>query len=457
LIHGHIYENRYAWPFKRKICSENDAHALYVALSGLECSTGKQLYSLLKQQVLYSVIAHQSDDGGWRHGEWTDGMETHYRLHGSAMHLLMDALEERPSPTIRQALDRAARFVGARADQMEAGSWFLHDSLEASVRTMKQGPFRWVESKHFGKSPSNMLVLNTHLDTTIAVDRYARLTGDQEFAERARSAHRTTRAVLAAQPGQWIYRVLFWAISLTLLPKSVAQKLPLPLRVVKRMAWKYLVPCWAHVKSLLPRLVMPQGFVDRALSLHGLPDDYQSINVMDLVRYQRRFRDDLVGRVLDQALSFTRKHGIRGHWKENQEKKYALGFWAESLYHLYLAEPTREHCTWLAEAILDLEDGGLGIPASLLGCNTEALPVSDHAGCLLFADPRVRVANLGGRNRVEFLAVNPSDAELPVAQENAGDFNIKWVRPDGEHLPEHEPVKVAARSWLLARIVAVVQ
>jgi hypothetical protein len=73
LIHGHVYENRFAWPHRRKICSENDAHALRRA-SGLERTTGKRLYTLLKRQLLLSVLARQDKDGGWRHGEWTDGM-----------------------------------------------------------------------------------------------------------------------------------------------------------------------------------------------------------------------------------------------------------------------------------------------------------------------------------------------------------------------------------------------
>ena len=67
-----------------------------VALSGLELATGKLIYTLLKRQLLFSVIARQSEDGGWYHGEWTDLMESHYRFHNGAMLLLEAALKEQP-------------------------------------------------------------------------------------------------------------------------------------------------------------------------------------------------------------------------------------------------------------------------------------------------------------------------------------------------------------------------
>ena len=51
LIHGWVYEDRYAWPHMRRICSENDAHALHLILSGLQCATGKRIYGLLKNPV----------------------------------------------------------------------------------------------------------------------------------------------------------------------------------------------------------------------------------------------------------------------------------------------------------------------------------------------------------------------------------------------------------------------
>ena len=59
LSHGHVYENRFDFRRKRRICSELEAYALYVALGGLEAATGKELYRLLRRQILFSVVSRQ--------------------------------------------------------------------------------------------------------------------------------------------------------------------------------------------------------------------------------------------------------------------------------------------------------------------------------------------------------------------------------------------------------------
>ncbi|NWG75112.1 MAG: hypothetical protein HXY24_10980, partial [Rubrivivax sp.] len=62
-MHGHIYENHEVWPNYWRVCSELDAYALYVTLTGLLRATGKKLYDLLRTQVVFSVIARQAEDG----------------------------------------------------------------------------------------------------------------------------------------------------------------------------------------------------------------------------------------------------------------------------------------------------------------------------------------------------------------------------------------------------------
>ena len=182
LVHGWVYEDRYAWPHKRRICSENDAHALYLIFNSLQHTTGKRIYALLKAQLLLSVLSRQSEDGGFRHGEWTDGMESHYRLHCSALHLIMDALTERGDVVIRAALARGMAFISDKHDATDAGVWFYHDELEMSEAGMRNAPFKWWPSRALGKSPQNMLVLNTQLDTLVALERYGTLTGDTQYA-----------------------------------------------------------------------------------------------------------------------------------------------------------------------------------------------------------------------------------------------------------------------------------
>jgi hypothetical protein len=449
LIHGRVYERRFAWPFRRKICSENDAHALYVVLAGLERAAPKRLYSLLRAQTLLSLLARQSPDGGFRHGEWTDGMESHYRLQASAMHLMMDALVERDDPAVRAALERAACFLSAAHDRLDSGTWFLHDELERSVESLARGPFKWVRSRAFGKSESNMLVLNTHLDSMIALDRYREITGDTRYAALVESGRQAAAAVLTARPAEGLYRLLSLLTGLTLLPTAEAKVLPLWKRALKRLTTQYVIPALHRVKARYPRLVMPGGYIERELCLHTFAHDYQSVNVTDLARYVRRFPDAPAIEALAAGLKFCRRSGILRRWKEMRYQRYALGFWAEALYHVCLQRPDPEYRAWLAEAILDLEELSLGLPPSLLGANSEAVPPDRQMPCPVPGDDRLRVANLGTNDRPELLVVNAAAEAVPLQWFHAPAARLEWIDAAGRACGTMPPA-IPARGWLRA-------
>lgn len=433
LIFGHIYENRFSWPKYRRICSENDAHALYVLLRGLSAATGKRIYDLMMQQVLLSVLSRQGDDGGFHHGEWTEVMEAHFRLHCSAMHLLMDALAEHPDPMVRNALERAAAFLARQIDQLDPGVWFLHDELEHSVESMREGPFRWLLSRAFGKSEANMLVLNSHLDTTIALDRYAELTGDPQYRSLIVQANVATRRVLSQRPAELLYRVMFRAIRLTFLPTAAARQLPPHHRALKRIAWRYLIPLLPRLKARFPRLVMPGGYVDRELSLRIFAHEYMPINLMDLLRFKRRFPDEPVDGVILAGLELVHESRLFERWLEIKGREYAVGFWAEALYHACLLYTEPKFRSWLGEAALLLEARGMGLPSSLLGANAEAVPPTDQTPTPLVDDAAIRVVNLCRAGVLEFLLVNCKDRAARVRFLRNEPGSLIWsVGTDGD-------------------------
>lgn len=455
LIQGRVYENRYSWPFNRRICSENDAHALYVALSGLERRTGKALYRSLKIQVVLSVLARQSDDGSWRHGEWTGHMESHFRLHCSAMHLLLDYLAEERDEAVVPALERAAAFISQQHDRLECGAWFLHDELEKSIEGMAEAPFHYLKSHAFGKSESNMLVLNTQLDTFIALHRYGELTGDGQYSELLSSAVGATRTVLSARPADWLYRPLFKAIELTLLPTQIAERLPVHVRVLKRIAWKYLTGLLPRIKRHYPRLVFPDGYIDRELSLDIFAHVYLSINLMDLLRYYRRTRDELVLQVALDGIRFGQRLRIWERWQESRGQAYGSGFWEEALYHLCLLRPNLQYREWLYKAVLFLEDNGHGVSPSILGTNCEAIPRKEQVRAPLFDHPKVRTVNLSTGGRREFLFINPGNERVDLTTTDiSGIEDLLWsVAPFNEppcQKPEFIPplgcIRAADRS-----------
>jgi hypothetical protein len=452
LIYGSIYENKFSWPKKWKICDELDAYALYLIVRALEHATNKQLYSLIKWQIVFSTLARQADDGGWNHGEWTDSMESHHRLHCGGIHLLLHVLEEEYDEVIRTALDKAVAYLLNCVDHTRFGVWFLHDSLEKSVEKMQQSPFPRIYSHALGKSHSNMLVLNTHIDALIALKRYQIITGDKRFSDLLGSARAATSAVMKLHSAEFMYRWFFKAIYLTLLSDEDARALPVTLRAVKRLTWKYLMPNLHYVKACFPRIVMPGGFIDRALALKGVSFGYQSVSVWDLIRYLRYFPDVEIEKYLAEALHFTQLSPLRRYWKEPKRRsQHALGFWVEALYHLCMRDELPQFRVWLAEVMLDLEDMGLGQPPSLLGANAETSPASYRYPCPSPSEPRLRVANLSRQNFCEILAVNPTNAPLFLLWQDNHLPLMSWEAPDGRIFRDSADLKVPARGWLLGR------
>ena len=429
LIHGWVYEDRYAWPHKRRVCSENDAHALHLIFSGLQRTTGKRIYRLLKTQLLLSVLSRQSEDGGFRHGEWTEGMESHYRLHCSAMHLMMDALSEADDPLVRTALARGMHFISDKHDNTAVGAWFYHDELETSEAGMHRAPFKWWPGTALGKSPQNMLVLNTQLDTLVALDRYGTLTGDKQYAPLVDSGYEAVRAVLSLRPMEWLYRLVFSAINLTLMPTEQAAQLPLWQRLWKRIGWQVFVPRLPRLKTRYPRLAMPGGYIDRELSLQTWAYDYLAVNLMDLVRAARGKRNAAFMPYIQGIVDYCARTGIARRWLEHKGRAYAIGFYAEALYLQSLRESRPELDAMLADVLLLCVRQQLGLPPSLPGGNAEAqtaiheVPQPAHANVI--------VANLSRAGCAACMIVNTGQHAIKLE-------DALCAVPAGWHIPETE-------------------
>jgi len=463
LVFGNVYQNARAWPRKWRFFSELDAYELYLTLCGLELATGKTLYRVLRRQILLSVVARQHQDGAWYHGEWTDQMEWHARFHVGALLLLEHALQETGDPVVREALEKGAAFAASMTDRTDVGSWFLHDSLEKSPEAMDQlvaqmrkhkGSGAWKPSRMLGKSPANKMVLNTHLDTTVALDRFCAITGDHRYTELVSSAVKATEALLDLRPAEALYRALYRAVGLTLLPARRAERLSLLPRIVKRLTWQYLIPQLYRMKRAFPRFVMPGGFTERHLSPLHFDPKYHAVNVLDLARLWRRFPSPAVGNALAEAVRFVTATSILDFWAEAKPRHFAIVVWADALYHLCMLEESPDYRQHLADAMIRIDDIGLGYPPSLLGGSAEAVEIDRMTACPSPADSRLAVANLSGSRGVEIIVVNPTTLELDLDWENLVATNLMWsMGMDRSTAVAVIPRHVPARGWLWGRAV----
>jgi hypothetical protein len=452
-----VYINDFVWPRNWKFHSELDAHGLYLPLDGLQLATGKALYGLMKLKMLYSVISAQAQDGAWYQGEWTDLIDAHYRLHNAAMLMLAAGPEEYSDDAMAAALGRAAAFLPRCTDQTDIGHWFLHDTLEdseANMETMRQQTNPpWIPSRTLDKSPTNKLILSTHLDAIVAVERYRDATGDGQYAQLVTSARGAARVLLTLRPAEALYRLIYRAIDLTLLPKDRAMALLLPLlkRLLKRLTWMYLTPRMHRVKRLFPRIVMPGGLIERHIAPMQHDINYNPVNVMDLARFQRRFPDESLDEVIAGAVRAVAGGGLLRYWSEAANRRFAVVEWADALYQLCTLGPDPELRRQLAETLLLVHDLGLGLPPTLLGGDAEVVRHGRRIPCPSPTDGRLLVANLSRGEGGEFLVVNPTCADVPLAFAPPRPAGLAWSDARGLKIPDTETISLTQRSWLIGR------
>lgn len=460
LIDGRVYQNAWAWPRKWKFCCDLDAYEIFLRFAGLERATGKHLYRLLRMQLLLSTLARQSADGGWYHGEWTDQNECHVRFMAGALLLLENALDEWPDDAVRVALARGVDFMAGRTDRTDLGEWFLHDTVEERAEAMddmhrQTGAIvkhfgAWMPSRFLGKSATNKMILNTHVDAIVVLQRHRQATGDARHDALIASALAAARGVLALRPLPRLYALVGRALRLTMLPSDDAARLSFPARVVKRLANRFLLPNLWRLKHRWPRIVMPGGFIDRHLGPLQFSPKYHPINMMDLVRLWRCFPDERLGPVIDDAVRFVmeRDRATLRWWTEARPRRFAIGAFGEALVHLCALRPDAAYRQYLAQVLMVDADFQQGLPPSLHGGNAEIVPRALQLPCPSAVHPALLVANLGDRERPELPVVNPTKAALELRWQTAPPIGLTWMaHAEGAAKPSDGTI-VPARGWL---------
>lgn len=276
LIDGDVYDPRPSATTGGRFRSQQLARAWWHYLNALGRSTGKGLYGLLRDEVAGSVLLDLDEEGGWYHGFWWEKMETHARFQLDGIDLL---LSQHRTTGRNEWLDAARRgmdyVLEHLTDPLDDGLlWFLHDSMED--RQDHRLRSRWL-----GRSPGNSLCLNTHLQ---ALKVLYRLSQEEEDEHGHRTAYRhgrdALRRVLEHQPAGRVYGPLMRGI--------LEEKVPIPKRRVLRRARRRLMKplrrrLYWRLQERYPRLVHPNGFIDRDLSLSCASDRYHVTNLKDLL------------------------------------------------------------------------------------------------------------------------------------------------------------------------------
>jgi hypothetical protein len=191
---------------------------------------------------------------------------------------------------------------------------------------------------------------------------------------------------------------------------------------------------------------MPNGYVDRNLTLNEFWHPYFLINIMDLLRFQMRFNIQRVEPVIQKALAFVERVGLE-KWLKDERTAYAVAFLAEALYLDCLRRPDRSRAA-LAETVIALEKAGLGIPPSLLGCNAEFIRLSDQVPCPWPGSDGLRAINLSAAPRqLEVIILNCSDQERDTSIPSGYDQLAVLDQDSGTRKPV-QGAQVPAWGWI---------
>lgn len=286
LINGSVYDLRSHKGVDKRFKCQQCAYTLWSYFGFLQKETGKRIYSIMQDEIAYSVLMDMSEEGEWGHGYYmSDEIETHTRFHLDGIHLLISQYEKTGDQIWLEASERGMKFVtGNLMEVLDDNSlWFLHDTLE------RESNYRYSRFKStlFGKKTGNCLCINTHVQALTVLYRLCQIFPDKKiYSEMFDNGVRALRRVLDYQPGETIYGLLMLML-MKYKTRRKAQSIRGKLRnaiigfITPRIFWT--------LRRQLPRIVFPGGFINRDLTVSFFSDIYLIVNLKDLLTlYQQQ-------------------------------------------------------------------------------------------------------------------------------------------------------------------------
>jgi hypothetical protein len=188
----------------------------------------------------------------------------------------------------------------------DGGRWFLHDTLERR----KKHRFK---STIFGKNPGNSLCVNTHVQTLTVLFRLGQLAPETTaYRDSFDKGLAALRRVLDHQPAELLYRPLA-KLFMNYLRGAAPSDSPRA-RIRNGIRHHAVVTVYRRLKSLMPRLTLSNGFIDRDLTLGAASDHYHVTNLKDLLTLYRQAPEPWLRGYIKGAFGFAlplvRKWGL---------------------------------------------------------------------------------------------------------------------------------------------------
>ncbi|GJL56735.1 MAG: hypothetical protein NPIRA02_38670 [Nitrospirales bacterium] len=282
LVNGSIYDSR-AYPgIGKRFKCQQCAYAWWTYFDFLHEKTTKVIYGVMKDEIALSVLTDMTSEGAWRHGFWSDEMETHARFHLDGLHLLISQYEKTRDLIWIEAAERGVSFVSSSLmEEFDDGSlWFLHDTIEATKNKHS------VKSRIFGKSLGNSVCLNTHVQALTVLHRLQNAVPDKKiYREMFEKGTKAFQRVLEHQPGEVFFKIF---MPFLIRNRTWAHGKFDSRWVLRALGGEVLRRIYWPLRRMFPRVVQPGGFIERDLTSSFFLHNYHLTNIKDfLTLYQQ--------------------------------------------------------------------------------------------------------------------------------------------------------------------------
>ncbi|MHC5060904.1 MAG: D-glucuronyl C5-epimerase family protein [Planctomycetota bacterium] len=398
-----------AWP------GQNIPFALYHYLDFLHKRTKKQIYRLLCDLIAYSVMLSLPDNGRWRHGTWTDIIETHMVHQVAGINIFLSYYKRTARSIFLEKAKKAMDYLLSIADDFsETETWFLHDSLETNWADAILF-YDLFDSAAFGKSRSNTLCINSHINTLTALHELNRIEPSDKYSACFEKGLSALKKVLNANPCgflYWsVYRLRDFLMRLCMKTENiVAKKLNKVWTLVLR---KHLLP---FLKKRFPRLVMPNGFIERDLSYSAMSDFYHFRNIEDILILYNLTRDDRLFDIVKKSVKYTVDSGLVEYVVSRNPK--AILFLDIILLYSDLIDPC--YLPLLPGYLADFQKANSAVPVNILSD-----PFITNSSSPLYIDNEniIVLAPAAGKN-FRAVLLNPTDKDRKVMVKSAHPADI---------------------------------
>jgi D-glucuronyl C5-epimerase-like protein len=285
--------------------SQNITFALYHYLYYLHSQTQKSIYLELCDLIAYSLMLSLPQDSRFRHGSWTELMETHTVYQVSAIDVLLSFFERTRREVFLQKAKCAMDYLVSLADKLNDGSiWFMHDTLEDNLEDASLYYGKLVSSKAFGKSEANTLCFNSHIWALMALYRLNQLAPSAEYQQLFESGMAALKRVLQAKPCSVLYYAIYklWDVIVSLDLKYENRLTKKALKIYTILLRRHILP---KLKKLFPRFVMPNGFLERDLTYSVLSVNYHFVNLRDLLMLYEQTREKWIKEIVVKSVDYT--------------------------------------------------------------------------------------------------------------------------------------------------------